>query len=89
MTGPWKAWKTNYRFSTFPSSARDDDDDCLSKPKNQRKEDGRYAASSFFIPLSLRPGQTDFMLILQLENAAFGSVTGSLSLQMFGLCSAL
>jgi hypothetical protein len=48
MTGPWKAWKTKCRFSTFPPGARDDDDGCLSEPKNQRKEVGRYAASSFF-----------------------------------------
>jgi hypothetical protein len=41
-------WKTKDRFSTFPPGARDDNDDCLSEPKNQRKEVGRYAASSFF-----------------------------------------
>jgi len=38
--------------------------------KTKRKEVGRYAASSFFMPLSLRSSGTDFMLILQLENAA-------------------
>jgi hypothetical protein len=37
--------------------------------KTKRKEVGRYAASSFFMPLSLRSSGTDFMLILQLENA--------------------
>jgi hypothetical protein len=39
-------------------------------PKIKRKEVGRYAASSFFIPLYLRSRGTDFMLILRLENAA-------------------
>jgi hypothetical protein len=38
--------------------------------KTKRKEVGRYAASSFFMPLSLRSSGTDFMLILQLENAS-------------------
>src|SRR5580658_683378 len=37
--------------------------------KTKRKEVGRYAASSFFMPLSLRSSGTEFMLILQLENA--------------------
>jgi hypothetical protein len=37
--------------------------------KNQRKEVGRYAASSFPIPLCPRSSRTDFMLIFQLENA--------------------
>ena len=42
----------------------------LSKPKNQRKEVGRYAASSFsYPPLSLRSSGIDFMLIFRLENA--------------------
>src|SRR5580693_6141634 len=42
--------------------------------KTKRKEVGRYAASSFFMPLSLRSSGTDFMLILQLENAGGGVV---------------
>ena len=43
----------------------------LSKSKNQRKEVGRYAASSFsYPPLSLRSSGIDFMLIFRLENAA-------------------
>ena len=42
----------------------------LSKSKNQRKEVGRYAASSFsYSPLSLRSSGIDFMLIFRLENA--------------------
>src|SRR5437879_13726142 len=36
--------------------------------KNQKKEVGRYAASSFSYPLSLRSSGTDFMLIFRLEN---------------------
>ena len=44
----------------------------LSKSKNQRKEVGRYAASSFsYSPLSLRSSGIDFMLIFRLENARF------------------
>ena len=43
----------------------------LSKSKNQRKEVGRYAASSFsYPPLSLRSSGIDFMLIFRLENAS-------------------
>src|ERR1035438_1982990 len=82
MTERWKTWKTNPRFSTFPTApactgrksekpkdrfptfppgARDDDDRPICELKDQRKEVGRYATSSFSCP--------DFMLIFQLENA--------------------
>ena len=68
MTGPtapacaaWKSGKPKDRFPTFPPGARDDDDRPVCKLKDQRKEVGRYAASSF--------SDTDFMLIFQLENA--------------------
>src|SRR5580700_6074878 len=47
--------------------------------KTKRKEVGRYAASSFFMPLSLRSSGTDFMLILQLENAASWRTTSRYS----------
>jgi hypothetical protein len=69
--GRLEKWKTNPRFSTFPPGPRDDDNELpVFKPKNQRKEVGRYAASSFFYSLSLRSsGKPDFMLILRLENA--------------------
>jgi hypothetical protein len=39
------------------------------RKKRQRKEVGRYSASSFPIPLCPWSSGTDFMLILQLENA--------------------
>jgi hypothetical protein len=55
-------WKTKDRFPTFPPGARDDDDRPVCELKDQRKEVGRYAASSFSCP--------DFMLIFQLENAS-------------------
>jgi hypothetical protein len=58
----WKSGKTKDSFPTFPPGARDDDDRPVCKIKSQRKEVGRYAATSFSRP--------DFMLILQLENAA-------------------
>src|SRR5580700_4161936 len=45
--------------------------------KTKRKEVGRYAASSFFMPLSLRSSGTDFMLILQLENAKLAAPKGN------------
>jgi len=57
----WKSGKPKDRFPTFPPGARDDDDRPVCKLKDQRKEVGRYAASSF--------SDTDFMLIFQLENA--------------------
>jgi hypothetical protein len=57
----WKSGKTKDSFPTFPPGARDDDDRPVCKIKSQRKEVGRYAATSFSRP--------DFMLILQLENA--------------------
>jgi hypothetical protein len=57
----WESGKTKDRFPTFPPGARDDDDRPVCEIKNQRKEVGRYAATSFSHP--------DFMLILQLENA--------------------
>ena len=44
-------------------------DDSLSYQKNQRKEVGRSAASSFSYRLSLRSSGPIFMLIVQLENA--------------------
>ena len=57
----WKSGKTKDRFPTFPPGARDDDDRPICELKDQRKEVGRYATSSFSCP--------DFMLIFQLENA--------------------
>jgi hypothetical protein len=54
-------WKTKDRFPTFPPGARDDDDRPVCELRDQRKEVGRHAASSFSCP--------DFMLIFQLENA--------------------
>ena len=49
----------------------------LSKSKNQRKEVGRYAASSFsYSPLSLRSSGIDFMLIFRLENAIARDMVG-------------
>jgi len=57
------------------AGARDDNHDFLFSPEsqNQRKEVGRYAASSFFLPpRSLWSSATDFMLIFQLENARGG-----------------
>jgi uncharacterized DUF497 family protein len=41
----------------------------FSEPKNQRKEVGRSAASSFFYPALPPVEPHDFMLIFQLENA--------------------
>jgi len=41
----------------------------LSEPKNQRKEVGRSAASSFLYPALPPVEPHDFMLIFQLENA--------------------
>ena len=58
----WKSGKTKDRFPTFPPGARDHDDCAVSELKEQRKEVGRYAASSFSCP--------HFMLIFQLENAS-------------------
>jgi hypothetical protein len=67
------AWKSGKPTTGFPLShpvhAMTTTVLSLSR-KTKRKEVGRYAASSFFMPLSLRSSGTDFMLILQLENAA-------------------
>ena len=62
-------WKTNGRFPTFPQPLATMTSVVSLKTKNQRKEVGRYAASAFPYTFSLRSNGTDFMLILQLENA--------------------
>src|ERR1051326_3169291 len=62
-------WKTNGRFPTFPQPLARMTSVVSLKTKNQRKEVGRYAASAFPYTFSLRSHGTDFMLILQLENA--------------------
>jgi hypothetical protein len=64
----WKSGKPKTGFPTFPPGARDDDDRPVCELKDQRKEVGRYAASSFSCP--------DFMLIFQLENAAGSDAQG-------------
>jgi len=57
----WKSGKPKSGFPLFHPAHAMTMTVSLSKSKNQRKEVGRYAASSFSYP--------DFMLILRLENA--------------------
>ena len=66
----WKSGKPKSGFPLFHPAHAMTMTVSLSKPKNQRKEVGRYAASSFsYPPLSLRSSGIDFMLIFRLENA--------------------
>jgi hypothetical protein len=61
-------WKTKKRFPTFPPGARDNNNGSLSVPKKPKK--GSRPPRGLIILLSrLRSSGTDFMLILQLENA--------------------
>src|SRR5207244_4424471 len=67
----WKSGKPKSGFPLFHPAHAMTMTVSLSKPKNQRKEVGRYAASSFsYPPLSLRSSGIDFMLIFRLENVA-------------------
>jgi hypothetical protein len=70
MTGRWKSGKPKTGFPlSHPVHAMTTTVLSLNR-KTKRKEVGRYAASLFFMPLSLRSSGTDFMLIFQLENAS-------------------
>jgi hypothetical protein len=65
----WKSGKPKNGFPLFHPAHAMTMTVLFSEPKNQRKEVGRSAASSFFYPALPPVEPHDFMLIFQLENA--------------------